>query len=216
MTPIRSSSLLGLRGMRLGVEWPEPGGEPPNEEPAHSDGGMELIERKRPPRLSPLPTRHSISSARMAVLSFSSWIILHRWRTEKRDDETRFTHYSLTFLMKRDLVCLFWYLISLLMASSCSCSIKARVCASAWPPGDSRSTELKMVSRSSSRSEASMSLSKAWATFASTLACCMRSHSCSFNVCTWIKPHRYKTGNRDKDTKRIQTGKEGVESRKRI
>lgn len=79
------------------------------------------------------------------------------------------------------------------MASSCSCSIKARVCASAWPPGDSRSTELKMVSRSSSRSEASMSLSKAWATFASTLACCMRSHSCSFKVCTWIIPHRYET-----------------------
>lgn len=78
MTPMRSSSLLGLRGMRLGVEWPEPGGEPPNEEPAHSDGGMELIERKRPPRLSPLPTRHSISSARMAVLSFSSWIILQQ------------------------------------------------------------------------------------------------------------------------------------------
>lgn len=78
MTPIRSSSLLGLRGTRLGVEWPEPGGEPPNEEPAHSDGGMELMERNRPPRLSPLPTRHSISSALMAVLSFSSWIILHR------------------------------------------------------------------------------------------------------------------------------------------
>lgn len=83
MTPIRSSSLLGLRGMRLGVEWPEPGGEPPNDEPAYSDGGMELMERKCPPRLSPLPTRHSISSARIAVLSFSSWIILQvkeRWK----------------------------------------------------------------------------------------------------------------------------------------
>lgn len=79
MTPMRSSSLLGLRGIRLGVEWPEPGGEEPSEEPAHSDGGMELMERKRPPRLSPLPTWHSISSARIAVLSFSSWIIL-RWK----------------------------------------------------------------------------------------------------------------------------------------
>lgn len=76
MTPIRSSSLLGLRGMRLGVEWPELGGEPPNEEPAHREGGMELKERKRPPMPSPLPTLHSISSARMAVFSFSSWIIL--------------------------------------------------------------------------------------------------------------------------------------------
>lgn len=83
MTPIRSSSRLGLRGMRLGVEWPEPGGEPPNEEPAHSDGGMELMERKRPPRLSPLPTLHSISSALMAVLSFSSWIILQGKETRK-------------------------------------------------------------------------------------------------------------------------------------
>lgn len=71
ITPMRSSSLLGLRGTRLGVEFPEPGGEP-----AHSVGGMELMERKRPPRPSLPPTRHSISSARMAVLSFSSWIIL--------------------------------------------------------------------------------------------------------------------------------------------
>lgn len=78
MTPIRSSSLWGLRGMRLGVEWPDPGGEPPREEPMQSDGGMELMERKRPPRPSLLPTRPSISSARMAVLSFSSWIILIR------------------------------------------------------------------------------------------------------------------------------------------
>jgi len=76
MTPIRSSSLLGLRGIRLGVDWPEPGGELPNEEPAHNDGGMELIERNRPPRPSLLPTRPSISSALIAVLSFSSWIIL--------------------------------------------------------------------------------------------------------------------------------------------
>lgn len=83
MTPIRSISLLGLRGMRLGVDWPDPGGEPPNEEPAQSDGGMALNERKRPPRLSPLPTRHSISSARIAALSFSSWIILHQHRKEE-------------------------------------------------------------------------------------------------------------------------------------
>ena len=102
MTPIRSSSLLGLRGMRLGVEWPEPGGEPPSEEPAHSDGGMELIERKRPPRLSPLPTRHSISSARMAVLSFSSWIILHRHGKEKRDRDAPFT--DAYFLKQRNKV----------------------------------------------------------------------------------------------------------------
>lgn len=82
MTPIRSNSLLGLRGMRLGVEWPEPGGEPPTEEPIQSDGGMELMERKRPPRPSLLPTRHSISSARIAVLSFSSWIILDGRRSQ--------------------------------------------------------------------------------------------------------------------------------------
>lgn len=82
MTPIRSNSLLGLRGMRLGVEWPEPGGEPPTEEPIQSEGGMELMERKRPPRPSLLPTRHSISSARIAVLSFSSWIILDRRRSQ--------------------------------------------------------------------------------------------------------------------------------------
>lgn len=84
-----------------------------------------------------------------------------------------------------------WYLISLLIASSCSCSIKASVCASAWPPGDSKSTELNIVSRSSSRSEASMSLSNAWATFARTLACCTRSHSCSFRVCTWVDRHTH-------------------------
>lgn len=83
MTPIRSISLLGLRGMRLGVDWPDPGGEPPNEEPAQSDGGMALNEWNRPPRLSPLPTRHSISSARIAALSFSSWIILHQHRKEE-------------------------------------------------------------------------------------------------------------------------------------
>lgn len=76
MTPMRSSSLLGLRGTLRGVELPELGGEPPSEDPAHREGGMELMERKRPPRLSPLPTRHSISSARIAVFSFSSWIIL--------------------------------------------------------------------------------------------------------------------------------------------
>lgn len=78
MTPMRSSSLLGLRGMRLGVDWPELGGDPPSDEPPHRDGGMELSERKRPPRPPslPPPTRHSISSARTAVLSFSSWIIL--------------------------------------------------------------------------------------------------------------------------------------------
>jgi len=39
MTPMQSSSLLGLRGTRLGVEPPEPGGEPP------SEGGMEPVER---------------------------------------------------------------------------------------------------------------------------------------------------------------------------
>lgn len=105
--------------------------------------------------------------------------------------------------------CSCWYLISLLIASSCSCSIKARVCASAWPPGDSRSTELKIVSRSSSRSEASMSLSNAWATFARTLACCMRSHSCSFKVCTWIKSANgeemeegYSDGEADKESRK--------------
>lgn len=76
MTPIRSNSLLGLREMHLGVEWPELGGDTLKDEPAHSDGGMELKEWKRPPRPSSAPTRHSISSARMAVFSFSSWIIL--------------------------------------------------------------------------------------------------------------------------------------------
>ncbi len=111
------------------------------------------------------------------------------------DDKNKVAWYQVLVCMLCKL-CNCWYLISLLIASSCSCSIKARVCASAWPPGDSRSTELKIVSRSSSRSEASMSLSKAWATFASTLACCMRSHSCSFSVCTWIIPQRYKTRNR--------------------
>lgn len=90
ITPMRSNSLLGLRGMRLGVEWPEPGGESPNEEPTHSDGGMEFMERNRPPRLSPLPTRHSISSVRMAVLSFSSWIIL--WR--ETDVKLQSSHYG--------------------------------------------------------------------------------------------------------------------------
>lgn len=119
ITPMRSSSLLGLRGMRLGVEWPEPGGEPPNEEPAHSDGGMEFMERNRPPRLSPLPTRHSISSARMAVLSFSSWIIL--WREDRREAAV-LTLRSITSLTKE-----VSYLISLLIASSCSCSIRASV-----------------------------------------------------------------------------------------
>lgn len=78
MTPMRSTSRLGLRVARRGVEFPEPGGEEPESAwPGGSRvGGNELMERKRPPRLSPLPTRDSISSARIAVLSFSSWIIL--------------------------------------------------------------------------------------------------------------------------------------------
>jgi hypothetical protein len=55
--------------MRRGVEEPEPGGD----EPPMEEGGIELMERKRlAPRLSPLPTRLSISSASMAVFSFSS------------------------------------------------------------------------------------------------------------------------------------------------
>lgn len=80
MTPMRSTSRLGLRGNLQGVEWPEPGGDPPREDssPPPRGGGMEPRERKRPPRLSPLPTRLSISSVRIVVLSFSSWIILPR------------------------------------------------------------------------------------------------------------------------------------------
>ena len=78
MTPMRSTSRLGLRGALRGVEWPEPGGEEPAWPGASREGWSELIERKRPPRLSPLPTRDSISSARCAVFSFSSWIILRR------------------------------------------------------------------------------------------------------------------------------------------
>lgn len=79
------------------------------------------------------------------------------------------------------------YLISLLMASNCSCNITASVWASAWPQGERRSTELKMVSRSSSISDISTSLSKAWATLASTLACWARSQSCSLRVCTYTQ-----------------------------
>ena len=75
MTPMRSISRLGLRGTLRGVECPEPGGDPPTEDPPPWEGGRELMERKRPPRPSP-PTRHSISSARREVFSFSSWIIL--------------------------------------------------------------------------------------------------------------------------------------------
>lgn len=61
------------------------------------------------------------------------------------------------------------YLISSLMASSCSCSIIARVWASEWPLGDNMSIELKTVSRSSSStSEISGSLSKVWAAVAKT------------------------------------------------
>ena len=75
MTPMRSISRLGLRGTLRGVECPEPGGDPPTEDPPQWEGGRELMERKRPPRPSP-PTRHSISSARREVFSFSSWIIL--------------------------------------------------------------------------------------------------------------------------------------------
>lgn len=53
------------------------------------------------------------------------------------------------------------YLISSLMASSCSWSIMANVWASECPPGESTSMELKSVSRSSSStSEISGSLSK--------------------------------------------------------
>lgn len=80
------------------------------------------------------------------------------------------------------------YLISLLIASNCSCSIMAKVWASAWPLGDSRSTELKMVSLSSSTSDASTSLSNACATFANTLACWALSQSCSFRVWTYKNP----------------------------
>lgn len=75
------------------------------------------------------------------------------------------------------------HLISWLMASSCSCNNRARVCASACPLGDS-SVEPKRASWSSSPSDTSMSLSKAWATLARTLACWARSQSCSFSVCT--------------------------------
>lgn len=76
------------------------------------------------------------------------------------------------------------YLISLLIASNCSWSIMAKVWASAWPLGDSRSTELNIVSLSSSTSDTSTSLSNACATFANTLACWARSQSCSFRVWT--------------------------------
>ena len=76
------------------------------------------------------------------------------------------------------------YLISLLMASSCSCSIMASVWASACPLGESRAAELKSVSPSSSPSDTSTSLSNACATFARTLACWARSQSCSLRVCT--------------------------------
>lgn len=69
------------------------------------------------------------------------------------------------------------YRISLLIASSCSWSIMARVCASEWPLGDSRSMELNNVSlSSSSMSDISVSLSKWWPP--RTPNCCER-HSCS-------------------------------------
>lgn len=90
------------------------------------------------------------------------------------------THYYFSKNVTADMP----YLISLLIASSCSWSIMAKVWASAWPLGDSRSTELNIVSLSSSPSDTSTSLSNACATFANTLACWARSQSCSFRVWT--------------------------------
>lgn len=76
MTPMRSSSRLGLRDGRRGVEWPDPGGEASAWDEPWKEGGRDARERKRPPRSSPLPTRLSISSALSVVFSFSSCIIL--------------------------------------------------------------------------------------------------------------------------------------------
>ena len=76
---------------------------------------------------------------------------------------------------------IFVNLISLLMASSCSWSIRARVWASVGAVGDIKSTALNI----DSSSVTSVSLvSNACCTLASTLACCSFSHSCSFSVFT--------------------------------
>lgn len=76
------------------------------------------------------------------------------------------------------------YLISLLIASSCSWSIMARVWASEWPLGDSRSMELNSVSlSSSSMSDISVSLSNGW--LLRTPICCVLFHSWSPRDFTW-------------------------------
>lgn len=75
------------------------------------------------------------------------------------------------------------HLISLLMASSCSCSMKARVCTSVCPLGESRSAEPKRGSCSSS-SEPSRAPSKdGWARGP---PCCARSHSCTWGCAETI------------------------------
>lgn len=74
------------------------------------------------------------------------------------------------------------------MASSCSCSIIARVWASECPPGDSRSIELKRVSRSSSSiSDISVSLSNGWPPRTPS---CWERHSCSPRDLACKKKHK--------------------------
>lgn len=75
MTPMRSMSLAGERGVSLGVECPL-GGEELAREEAVAEAVMEVPgwctrARLRPSRLT-LATRFSISSARSSVDSFSS------------------------------------------------------------------------------------------------------------------------------------------------
>lgn len=74
MTPIRSISLAGLRGVSFGVECPLGGDELASEE-AVTEAVMEVpgwtLAKFRPSRLT-LATLFSISSARNSVDSFSS------------------------------------------------------------------------------------------------------------------------------------------------
>lgn len=78
ITPIRSISLAGLRGVSLGVECPLGGEELASEEaviePVIEVPGC-ILARFKPSRLT-LATLFSISSARNSVDSFSSWINL--------------------------------------------------------------------------------------------------------------------------------------------
>lgn len=73
------------------------------------------------------------------------------------------------------------YLISLFIASNCSCSIHANVWASVWPLGDSMSN----VPRTDSLSSSVSLVSNASWTLVKTCCCWIFSHSCSFKVFTW-------------------------------